>query len=33
MPPDEENALHNREVHVSGKFVIKDDPINAWMTQ
>ena len=23
----EKNALHNREMHVSGKFVIKDDPI------
>ena len=24
----EKNALHNREMHVSGKFVIEDDPIN-----
>ncbi len=23
----EKNALHNREMHVSGKFVIEDDPI------
>lgn len=24
----EKNSLHNREIHVSGKFVIEDDPIN-----
>ena len=24
----EKNALHNREMHVSGKFIIHDDPIN-----
>lgn len=24
----EKNTLHNREMHVSGKFVIEDDPIN-----
>lgn len=24
----EKNALHNREMHVSGKFVIEDDPID-----
>ena len=24
----EKNALHNREMHVSGKFVIEDEPIN-----
>ena len=24
----EKNALHNREMHVSGKFIIQDDPIN-----
>ncbi len=24
----EKNALHNREMYVSGKFVIEDDPIN-----
>lgn len=29
----EKNALHNREMHVSGKFVIEDDPINDLMTQ
>ncbi len=23
----EKNALHNREMHVSGKFVVEDDPI------